>query len=217
MRAEAFAESEEQVAKIREAYMAREKPATAEQIVREKGYISGDVETKVVPAQMAREMQAEGKTIEEIAEALGTSENTVKLLLRPLMAPVPVKEAVPPPAHTPIEWDYSAELASRTPNAPYVIHQDEFHSSADGVNRDDYTRIVYTYYAGDDVLVDMDNHPVPHGDLIVGQDNLKFGHGTDDEDVVFVRNEGRKLEIEICRTQDRYDVMVLGIDPDETD
>jgi hypothetical protein len=98
-----------------------------------------------------------------------------------------------------------------------VIHQDEFHSSADGVNRDDYTRIVYTYYAGDDVLVDMDNHPVPHGDLIVGQDNLKFGHGTDDEDVVFVRNEGRKLEIEICRTQDRYDVMVLGIDPDEAD
>ena len=48
-------------------------------------------------------------------------------------------------------------------------------------------------------LYEEDEQPLPHGDLIVGQDNLKCGHGTDDPDVVFVRNDKLQLEMEICR------------------
>lgn len=220
LRVEAFNESEKQVAKIREAYMAREKPTSPEEIVRERGYslrVEDEPAVKVIPAQQALEMQAEGKTLVEIATALGVSEHTVRLLLRPIVAPVPVQEPIPRPEQQVYTgWDYKTELANRSPDAPYVIHQDEFNSVTDGTIRDDYRQVAYTYYAGDDVLVDENNRPLPHADLIVGQNNLQFGHGSDDVDVVFVRNEKYKLEMEICRTQDRYDVEVLGRDPDET-
>jgi hypothetical protein len=142
---------------------------------------------------------------------------------RPLPAPVPglvePKRAYEPPTITDlgkdrnIGWDYKTELEGRLAGQPYVIHQDEFSNHETG-----YSQTTYTYYDVDDVLVDEGNgHPLPHADIIVGVDNLKFGHGTDDVDVVFVRNDRLELEMEICRVHDSYEEKVLGIDPDETD
>jgi hypothetical protein len=142
---------------------------------------------------------------------------------RPLPAPVPglvePKIVYEPPKVHDLEkdkstgWDYKEELAGRLEGQPYVIHQDEFSHNETG-----YSQTTYTYYARDDVLVDEGNgHPLPHADIIVGVDNLKFGHGTDDVDVVFVRNDRLELEMEICRVHDSYEEKVLGIDPDETD
>lgn len=142
---------------------------------------------------------------------------------RPLPAPVPglvePKPAYEPPRVTDlgkdrnVGWDYKTELEGRLAGQPYVIHQDEFNNHETG-----YSQTTYTYYDVDDVLVDEGNgHPLPHADIIVGVDNLKFGHGTDDVDVVFVRNDRLELEMEICRVHDSYEEKVLGIDPDETD
>lgn len=140
---------------------------------------------------------------------------------RPLKPVVPVQEA---PVHIEkvdrIElhldqqpWDYQKEMAARVKGEPYVIHQDEFMENTPG-----YERVVYTYYAGDDVLVDEETgHPLPHADIIVGRNNLKFGHGTDDEDVVFVRNDERELQMEICRTNDSYEEKVLGLENSHDD
>jgi hypothetical protein len=102
-------------------------------------------------------------------------------------------------------WDYPTEVNQRDPEHPYVIHQDEFNNGQQG-----YEQTTYTYWAGDDVLTDTDGHPLPHADLVVGVDNLKWGHGTDDIDVVFVRNDKLNLEMEICRDYRSYEEEILG-------
>jgi hypothetical protein len=178
IKAEAFQQSEEEVAKIREEY-----------------------QRKTVAAQPK-------PSVEEVLEERGYD--------RPLPAPVPVYE---PPRITVLDkdkdqgWNYEEELKSRFANEPYVIHQDEFSAHESG-----YSQVTYTYYAADDVLVDEENgHPLPHADIVVGVNNLKFGHGTDDDDVVFVRNDKLNLEMEICRVHQSYEEEVLGIVPEGSD
>lgn len=120
----------------------------------------------------------------------------------------------PEPAEVRVEgqWNWEIELASRDEDAPYVIHLREFEEPYDG-----YNRVSYTYYSGDDVLVDEDETPLAHGDLIVGQKNLKFGHGTEDPDTVFVRNDKLELLIEISRDPGSYEEKVLGLERNESD
>ena len=187
IKAEVFAESEKEVEKIREVYM-------------------------------QKSVVAEPKpSIEKVIEERGYS---VVEPARPLRAPVPLNPnpvTAPPPPEPPVivnkhdDWHYPYEIANRNPDEPYVIHQDERRESPG------YAEVAYTYYAGDDVLVDENNIPLPHGDLIVGQENLKFGHGADDENVVFVRNEKLELIMEICRTPKSYEEEVLGLDNHEED
>jgi hypothetical protein len=174
IRAEAFAKSEEEVEKIREAFSQKivtpkEKPSVAE-VMEERGY-----SVKTAPE-------------------------------RPTRPPVPVQEPIAVPLKPEDVWDYPAELAKRSPDAPYVIHQDERNEE------EGYSGVVYTYWAGDDVLTDEDNRPLPHAQEIVGLNNLQFGHGTDSDDVVFVRNEQLKLEMEICRTPHSFEEEILGLE-----
>jgi hypothetical protein len=188
LKAEAFMESEREIAKIRESYAQRmagpEKP-DLEEIIEEKGYtIPEGVETPPpVPPPVAPKPK-----------------RTTKRATKPS---VPVQDMQVLPG----EWDYTAEVAKRTDEEPYILHQTEFKESQTG-----YNQVVYTYYAGDDVLVGEDERPLPHADVIVGQDNLKFGYGADDSDVVFVRNDHLELEMEICRVQRSYEEEVLGLD-----
>ena len=149
-------------------------------------------------------------SIEEVIEERGYTQ-VITEEERPLKPPVPV--AAPPVVvyesgkSKDENWHYPVELSSRSVEFPYVIHQDEFKNKESG-----YNHVTYTYYAEDDVLVDEDEHPLPHADLIVGQNNLKFGHGTDDIDVVFVRNDKLELEMEICRIPKSYEQEVLGLE-----
>jgi hypothetical protein len=185
--AEVLKEAEEQILEIREYYqskiLAAEPKPELEDIVEERGY-----STEPEPERM----------------------------LRP---PVPITIPSPPPIvvyeggkDKDSGWDYSVEVAKRTPDEPYVIHQDEFKNSQHG-----YDQTTYTYWAADDVLTDTDNRPLPHSDLIVGQENLKWGHGTDDIDVVFVRNDKLNLDMEICRDHRSYEQEILGIHPQADD
>ena len=124
---------------------------------------------------------------------------------------------VPPPAPSKDKdrgWSYPRELSQRSVEAPYIIHQDEFTT-----NETEYNQVAYTYYAIDDVLVDEDNRPLPYASEVVGINNLRFGHGTDDDDVVFVRNSKLEVEMEICRVNQSYHEEVLGLDGhhDESD
>jgi len=194
LRAEAYEESKAEVEKIREAYFAREKPSV-EELIEEKGY----------------------STAVDVIEVVVEPE-------RPTRPPVPTQEPLPPPVRAPMPevvpearsavgvWNYAEELRARTPEYPYVIHQDEFVEGTPG-----YSKVTYTYYAGDDVLCDEDERPLPHADIIVGRDNLKFGYGTDDEDVVFVRNQKLEIEMEICRTPKSYEEEVLGLERNDSE
>lgn len=189
IRAEAFQQSEREVAKIRETYRqataARDKPSV-EELIEERGYIDqGEVE-------------------------------------RPTRPPVPVA----PPKHFaggshPFAkrteeaekdkhdgWSYPYELSHRSPNIPYIIHQDEYMG-----NETNYSQVTYSYYAGDDVLTDEQEQVIENRENLVGTEwNERWGHGSDDMNVIFVRNSELGMEFEICRTPASFAEEVLGLD-----
>lgn len=103
------------------------------------------------------------------------------------------------------EWDYEKEIKTRTPTNPYVIHRDEFFEDSM-----QYAQITVTYYAGDNILVDEDESPIYNHDSVVGE--LKFGHGSDDPNVVYIRNDRRKAEYEVLYDSGMYSVEVLGLE-----
>jgi hypothetical protein len=208
IRAEAFKESEEEVEKIREMYRdnARiridEKP-DLDEVVEDRGYIVTD----------------------EIVE-------------RPTRPPVPVDEPsatrpdVPPgPDLVPVEygqrriptikldtgkskdlhWDFEEELASRSEEHPYILHQDEYRDNQKG-----YKQEVLTWWAGDNVLTDEQEQPLSNADELVDLNHMsKFGHGTDDFDVIFIRNDKLQVEYEIGRMPTSYEEEVQGLTNDD--
>jgi hypothetical protein len=103
-------------------------------------------------------------------------------------------------------WDFAAEMASRTPELPYVIHYNE------RGERDDLEEISLTYYAVDDVLCDQEDKVVDDQDRVVGLVNLdKFGHGSNDSAIVYVRNEYLHLDIEVVKSPNSYAEEVHGL------
>ena len=101
-------------------------------------------------------------------------------------------------------WDYDVELPLRTPNAPYIIHRDEFYSQEIETN----SQSTLTYYAGDDVLCDEQDSPVYDYKRIVG--TLEFGKGSEDISIVYVRNEKLEAEWEIILDHGYFQTEVLG-------
>ena len=188
IQAEVLKEAEEQIDKIREYYqqkVARETKPGLDEIVEERGYATDRSE-----------------------EPVGT---------RTLRPPVPIM--TPPMRFTPPaepvsedpDWIWPQELASRSPEQPYIIHEDEYRT-----NENNYEQTQYTYWATDDVLTDTDESPVPHPELVVGRENLRFGHGAGDPNIVFIRNDRLELEIEIARDPRSYEEEKLGhTRPDE--
>jgi hypothetical protein len=104
------------------------------------------------------------------------------------------------------DWNYDKEVENRDPARPYIIHQDEFYEDKE----DDLRQAQLTYYAGDDVLCDSDETPIYNVNDVVGKDNLKFGHGSMDPNIVFIRNEKMEVEYEVFQHSGHYVVEVLG-------
>lgn len=103
-------------------------------------------------------------------------------------------------------WNWDEEKANRNHRIPYVIHVDERGEA-------DFDSLTYTYYEGDDVVVDEGNNIVTARDEIVGNHNLgRFGHGgTKDPNVVYIRNDHLALEIELVRDPGDFAEEVHGI------
>lgn len=103
-------------------------------------------------------------------------------------------------------FNYEDELKNRTTEKPYVIHVDEFMT-----NESEYDQVSITYYEGDDVLADEKDSPVPDPDAVIGQDNLeRFGHGSKDNRVVYIRNDILQMEFEVIHRDGDYAKEVLG-------
>lgn len=107
------------------------------------------------------------------------------------------------------DWDLESELATRTPDKPYIIHQDEYIAGGDE-QYDSYSQTTLTYYALDDVLCDEHSVPIDRYEKVVGK--LLFGHGSSDPSVVYVRNEKNKAEYEILKLDGHYRIEVLGLE-----
>lgn len=103
------------------------------------------------------------------------------------------------------EWDLEAETKNRSENAPYIIHKDEFFMDEKG-----YVQLTLTYYNQDRILCDDDDVPIYNHEVVTGP--LRFGHGSDDQNVVYIRNDKRRAEYEVINFDGLYSLEVLGLE-----
>lgn len=103
-----------------------------------------------------------------------------------------------------------SDEARRQPGRPYIISVTEFTDNDLG-----YSQNAISYYAGDHVLADERDQPIPNLDGVVGERNLRFGDGSGDANVVFVRNDAMQVDFEICQSLGTYAEEVLGVAPKE--
>jgi hypothetical protein len=104
------------------------------------------------------------------------------------------------------EWNYQYELAHRSKHVPYIIHLDEFTENAP-----EHDQTTYTYYEIDDVMADSRDTTIEDMDASIGLGNLgRWGHGSNDPNVVYVRNEVLGLDVEIVRDRGSWSETVRG-------
>jgi hypothetical protein len=199
IKAEAFKESEEEIENIREHYQQKVKAyensagkADLSEIVVREGYTPGPAEGPDVILQ-------------------GVDYDRSQRPLKPMVPVDPAKRVFRSTNASKDKmdgWNFPKELSHRSHEHPYIIHQDEF-----AQNETEYAQVTYTYYAEDDVLLDEAEEIILDRDDIVGSGVLnRFGHGTDDFNILYVCNPVLELEIEICRTSGSYEVEVLGLE-----
>lgn len=93
------------------------------------------------------------------------------------------------------EWDYEIETRGRRPDVPYIIHVDEFRE-----NDPPHEKMILTYYEEDDILARENSHVIEDMDEHVGLGNIgRWGHGSNDPNIVYVRNEEMAVDFEIIR------------------
>lgn len=97
----------------------------------------------------------------------------------------------------------------RDTSKPYVVDLEEYMEHPEG--HDD---VQLTYYAGDGVLGDDDDQPIEDVDGLVGVMNLNmFGASDpDDEHILLIRNEQKKLDIEVTWSDGKFAHEVLGFE-----
>lgn len=103
------------------------------------------------------------------------------------------------------EWDWDLEMAKRIDTDHYVIHYDEFIYNETG-----YRQETVTYYQEDDILADTKDTPIYNYKSIMG--DLIFGYGSNDKNVVYIRNDSMQMEWEVLLDLGSYQREALGLD-----
>ena len=179
--------------------------ADLEEIVKERGYSVEEVSTEppmaVTPprsvidsSQDVVDAEAEAHEPEEVVE---DSEPEV----RNIFEDAKVDDA----------WDAERERRQRSPLSPYVIHRDEREEFAEH-----YDDVTFTYYEADDVLCNERDEVVDpdERDRLIGEANLeKFGRGSGDASIVYIRNDKLEMQFEVVRSPNSYAEEVHGFDP----
>lgn len=112
----------------------------------------------------------------------------------------------PPPENDP---DFDAEVEARDPNHPYIIAVTEFLS-----NDSNYSQETLTWYMRDSMLIDDQDEPVEDPEGVIGLGNLQFGHRSDQENAVYIRNDRLLIDFEVVRHEGSYAQVVLGLTPE---
>lgn len=105
-------------------------------------------------------------------------------------------------------WDQEEENDNRSPDAPYVIHRQEFMD-----NEMELAQLDLEYFAGDNVLCDNSRVPIYNPAKVVGR--LEFGRGSCDPNMVYIRNEKNSCEYAVTRVDGSYQMEVLGLEAEE--
>lgn len=105
------------------------------------------------------------------------------------------------------ETEEESEESDEDPDEdePYIIGFSEFLT-----NDLDHEQVSLTYFEEDDVLVDATDQPVPDIDALVGIKNLRFGHKSKDNNIVYIRNRYLSIDFEVARNKGNFAKDVLG-------
>lgn len=110
------------------------------------------------------------------------------------------------------EWNIQNELRKRSPDVPYVIHYDEV------AEMEGYSQMTLTYYTYDNVLANERDEVMDPDERtnLIGEDALeRFGHGSKDASIVFIRNDRLELVMEIVKSPNSYSEVVHGFSHEE--
>lgn len=212
LRSEILEEAEKEISEVRELYRQKMIAVDAqtkdpvEEVVRDMGYATDEDAEKV---EVVEERPTRPPVVVE------PSKRVEKVLPTPIDPRARVFRHEDNQKDKDDKWNYSIELARRTPETPYIIHQDEYL-----LNESGYEQGSLIYYAQDDVLVDEDEPQVPFEDKekLLGPEALRrFGHGADDYNLVHVRNSYLEMEYVVNRVDESWEREVVGLNPDEPD
>jgi hypothetical protein len=108
---------------------------------------------------------------------------------------------------------YRASQSSRkeVSDGPYVITYDAYN-----LENDHYDKSTIYYYEDDDTLADENDEVI--GDVfgVIGDDALSsFGEGSNDPEVVYVRNDKMQIDYEVIRLSKSYGETVMGYTNEE--
>jgi hypothetical protein len=94
---------------------------------------------------------------------------------------------------------------------PYVITTEEF---AEDMNH--FDKLTIYYYEDDQTLADENEEMIEDVASVVGDEALnEFGRGSDDPEIVYVRNEKMEIDYEVIRLSKSYKDTVGGFTEDE--
>lgn len=106
----------------------------------------------------------------------------------------------------PGDFDLGEEIKKRNEDRPYIITEAEYFE-----NSTDYTQVCLQWYSFDKVLSTQGDEELTETDEIVGDENLlRFGHGSNDANIVYVRNDGLEKEFEVIRIKGGFGETVHG-------
>lgn len=213
--------SAEEIAQARDHYNAKAAALENEaskrdlsEIVRERGYVPEPDESEmsaspplaVAPPAAVTDRAAEIAESEDAAAGEPPDDEGL------VEAPEPVTRNVFHEHGEPEDvWDWHKERSQRTPMRPYVIHYDEREE------QQAYDVVTYTYYEQDDVVCNERDEPLSEEEResIIGEENLsKFGHGSRDATVVYVRNDRLEMDMEIIQSPNSFAEEVHGFEPE---
>jgi hypothetical protein len=171
--------------------------AEAEKVIDREGYtayhkVPVTVEKPVTVSELTRQAMETAEVVEEVVPAVERN----------------VFESDEPDTY----FDYDEESVRRKefPSKPFVITKDEFDSEEENDQQS------LTYYDGDDVLTDEADQPISDKEATIGFENLlRFGHGSGDPKVVYVRNPKLEVDFEVVHSDGKYAKEVLGFDDGE--
>lgn len=192
--------ADDEIAEMREHYQAKvialEAEATkqpVEEIVKDRGYSASEAET---PPPMA--IQPPNLVMEEDEEEPSTIE--------------PQSQNIFKEAEITHEWDWYEERKNRSPDIPYVIHVDERFET------EEYSEMTLTLYEIDNVLCNERDEVIDPNDIdrLVGEKNLdRFGHGSNDASIVYIRNDALEIIYEVVKSPNSYVEEVHGFSHDD--
>lgn len=117
-----------------------------------------------------------------------------------------VFEAHPPVDEQEDDFDLDDELEKKAAGRPYIIEAEQFFE-----NEEEHTQTALTWFEGDEVLVDERDQPIRNVEGVIGGvANLRFGAGSKDANMVYIRNDRFSADYEVSRSTGKYAEEVLG-------